>query len=326
MPENTVALPTREMNDNLRDMKIPHVNTTMLRVLVSLAETRSFSRTAEGLCITQSAVSHAVRGLEDAVGAQLVIRDRSGLELTSAGKNALDSASEALSALQALLCAGQQALVGTVRLATVVSASTAIVPTALSLARRYHPGLNITLLVGTDTEVTRWVESGIADIGLAYDTGDDGCAPLINDHLFAIGAIRSRFGRESTPACASDFDGVDFVMSAAGCAPMLESIFDRWKVKPNIVTTVSDMSALFAIVGAGHGVSIVPGLAFPSDWRERVMRRHLHPTERRSLRMNVCKSTSDRSVFEFCSMLRESCRTIERIQAVGMPETAVALP
>ncbi|WP_349043203.1 LysR family transcriptional regulator [Agrobacterium sp. SORGH_AS 787] len=308
MPENTVTSIIRKMNDNLQYMKIPHVNTTMLRVLVSLAETRSFSRTAEGLCITQSAVSHAIRGLEEAVGAQLVIRARSGLELTSAGHKALGSASEALSALQALLCAGQQALVGTVRLAAVVSASTAIVPAALSLARRHHPGLNVMLLVGTDAEVTRWVESGIADIGLAYDIGGSGCAPLIEDRLYAIGAVRSPFGRESAPACPSDFDGADFVMSAAGCAPMLESLFDRWNVKPNIVTKVSDMSALFAIVGAGHGVSIVPGLAFPSDWQERVTRRHLHPIERRSLRMTLCKSNIDQSVSGFMSLLKESCR------------------
>lgn len=326
MRENSYALLIRKMNDNLANMNIAHVNTTMLRVLVSLAETRSFSRTAERLCITQSAVSHAVRGLEAAVGAQLVIRDRMGLELTSAGESALDSASTALDALQALLSAGQQALVGTVRLAAVVSASTAIVPAVLSLARRYHPGLNVTLLVGTDAEVTRWVETGIADIGLAYDTGDDGCEPLIDDQLYAIGAARSRFGRESTPACPSDFDGMDFVMSAAGCAPMLESLFEQWNVKPNIVTAVSDMSALFAIVGAGHGISIVPGLAFPPDWRERVMRRYLHPQQRRSLRMKVCKSLPDQSLVGFLSILRESCRTVERIQSVDMPEMAVASP
>lgn len=305
------------MNDNITTMNIAHVNTTMLRVLVSLAETRSFSRTAERLCITQSAVSHAVRGLEAAVGAQLVIRDRMGLELTLAGKSALDSASTALNALQALLSAGQQMLVGTVRLASVVSASTAIVPQALSLARRYHPSLNVTLLVGTDAEVTKWVEAGIADIGLAYDAGGDGSEPLIDDQLYAIAASRSRFGRESAPACPPDFDGADFVMSAAGCAPMLESLFGHWNVKPNIVTTVSDMNALFAIVGAGLGISIVPGLAFPADWRERVTRRSLHPRERRPLRLKACKPPSDQSLVGFLSILRESCRAIERIQGIA---------
>ena len=307
-------------------MNISHVNTTMLRVLVSLSETRSFSRTAERLCITQSAVSHAVRGLEAAVGTQLVVRDRMGLEFTSAGESALDSASAALEALRALLSTGQQALTGTVRLATVVSASTAIVPGVLSLARRYHPSLNITLLVGTDAEVTRWIDSDIADIGLAYDAGGNGCEPLIDDQLYAIASSRSRFGRESAPARPSDFDRMDFVMSAAGCAPMLEELFGQWNVKPNIVTTVSDMSALFAIVGAGHGISIVPGLAFPADWRERVARRYLHPQEKRPLRVRARKSPSDQSLEGFLSILRESCRAFERINLVDTDELSVSSP
>ncbi len=303
-------------------MNVSHINTTMLRVLISLAETRSFSRSAERLCITQSAVSHAVRGLEAAVGVQLVVRNRKGLELTCAGTNALEAASSALEALRLLLSVGQSALVGTVRLASVVSASTAIVPKVLSVARRSHPNLNITLLVGTDAEVAKWVETGIADVGLAYDAGEDGCEPLIDDQLYVVAASRSRFGRETAPACPSEFDGVDFVMSAAGCAPMLERLFGEWNVKPKIVTTVSDMSALFAIVGAGHGVSILPGLSFPADWRERVARRRLDPQERRPLVMKVRSKAPDQHLMGLLAILREVCRTSQQAQGMAGSDQA----
>lgn len=313
--DGSSVLSVMKMNANLTCMNIAHVNTTMLRVLVSLAETRSFSRTAERLCLTQSAVSHAVRGLETAVGTQLVVRDRMGLEFTFAGESALGSASAALDALRALLSAGRQALAGTVRLASVVSASTAIVPEVLALARRYHPDLKVTLLVGTDAEVMKWVETGIADIGLAYDAGED-CEPLIDDQLYAIAAARSRFGRENAPAGAVDFDRVDFVMSAAGCGPMLERLFCQWNVRPNIVTSVSDMSALFAIVGAGHGVSIVPGLSFPTDWRDRVARRRLHPQERRPLTMKVQNKSPEQALSGLMAILREACRTAGQTQSL----------
>ena len=307
-------------------MNVSHINTTMLRVLMSLDETRSFSRTAERLCITQSAVSHAVRGLEAAVGTQLLVRNRKGLELTSAGTNALEAASKALDALRSLLAVGQSELVGTVRLASVVSASTAIVPRVLALARRNHPNLDISLLVGTDAEVANWVVTGIADVGLAYDAGEGHCEPLIDDQLYAIAASRSRFGREAAPACPSAFADVDFVMSAAGCAPMLERLFGDWNVKPKIVTTVSDMNALFAIVGAGHGISIVPGLAFPADWRERVARRRLDPQESRPLVMSLGRKAPGKPLEGLLAILREVCRSTQQAQAlVGSDQLATSV-
>ena len=310
------------LNVNTASMKISHLNTTMLRVLVSLAETRSFSRTAEQLCITPSAVSHTVRGLEAAVGTQLVVRNRKGLELTGAGTNALEAASSALDALRSILSVGQNALTGTVRLASVVSATTTIVPKVLSLARRNHPKLNVTLLVGTDAEVAKWVDTSIADVGLAYDAGNGHFEALVDDQLYAIAASLTPFGREITPACASEFDGVDFVMSAAGCAPMLGRLFDKWNAKPNVVTTVSDISALFAIVGAGHGVSIVPGLAFPTDWRQCVVRRRLEPQEWRPLFMKLRKDP-DQALVGLVAVVREVCTANLQLRFDGSdPSTA----
>lgn len=305
------------MNVNTRYMNVSHVNMTMLRVLTSLAETRSFSRTAEQLCITPSAVSHTVRGLEAAVGTQLVVRDRKGVELTGAGANALEAASSALDALRSLLSVGQKELTGTVRLASVVSATTTIVPIVLAFARRNHPSLNITLLVGTDAEVAKWVDTSIADVGLAHDPGSGLCEPLMDDQLYAIAASQTPFGRKTSPACSSEFDCVDFVMSAAGCAPMLESLFDEWDVKPNVVATVSDMNALFALVGAGHGVSIVPGLAFPADWRQRVVRRRLEPIEPRPLVMKLGCKDLDKHLMGLLAILREVCAAARQLRFDG---------
>lgn len=62
-------------------MKIEFLDT-----FADLVETRNFNRTAERLCVTQSTVSMRIRSLEDAIGAQLFIRGRSGAELTAEGR------------------------------------------------------------------------------------------------------------------------------------------------------------------------------------------------------------------------------------------------
>ena len=46
----------------------------------------SYKTAAEELCVSQSAVSHQVKGLEDALGVTLFVRKVRGLELTAAGR------------------------------------------------------------------------------------------------------------------------------------------------------------------------------------------------------------------------------------------------
>ncbi|KIF04337.1 LysR family transcriptional regulator, partial [Streptomyces sp. RSD-27] len=60
-----------------------------LRVLVAVAETGGFSAAAGALGISQSAVSHSVRGSEGKVGAVLFERGRSGASPTPAGERAV---------------------------------------------------------------------------------------------------------------------------------------------------------------------------------------------------------------------------------------------
>jgi LysR family transcriptional regulator, regulator of gene expression of beta-lactamase len=56
-----------------------------LRAFEAAARHRSFTRAAEELCVTQAAISHQVKGLEDRLGASLFRRSNRGLQLTDEG-------------------------------------------------------------------------------------------------------------------------------------------------------------------------------------------------------------------------------------------------
>ncbi|WP_106495730.1 helix-turn-helix domain-containing protein [Lentibacillus sp. Marseille-P4043] len=61
---------------------------TQFEVFVTVVETGSFTKTGEKLNMTQSAVSHAVKGLESELGVVLLIRDRRrGLQSRTLGRN-----------------------------------------------------------------------------------------------------------------------------------------------------------------------------------------------------------------------------------------------
>ncbi|WP_299594643.1 LysR substrate-binding domain-containing protein [uncultured Microbulbifer sp.] len=70
-------------SDEMRD-RHPPLNAMLC--FVSAARTLNFSRSAEDLCVTRSAISRQIRGLEEFLGLQLFERCNKNLALTSAGK------------------------------------------------------------------------------------------------------------------------------------------------------------------------------------------------------------------------------------------------
>ena len=63
-----------------------------LRTFTAIAETLNFTKASEKLHLTQSAVSHQMKALEEELGVPLFIRAKSGVVLTDAGKIALEYA------------------------------------------------------------------------------------------------------------------------------------------------------------------------------------------------------------------------------------------
>ncbi len=78
---------------------LPSINA--LRAFHSSARCLSFTKAARELSVTQGAVSHQVKGLEENLGVKLFLRIKQRLQLTEAGKGYLPFVREALDLLQA---------------------------------------------------------------------------------------------------------------------------------------------------------------------------------------------------------------------------------
>ncbi|MDH6111696.1 DNA-binding transcriptional LysR family regulator [Kitasatospora sp. MAP12-15] len=76
-----------------------------LRAFVAVAEQLNFRRAAEGLSISQQGLSKRIVRLEEALGTRLLERDRTGVELTAAGRRLLEPARAALAAGAAAVAA-----------------------------------------------------------------------------------------------------------------------------------------------------------------------------------------------------------------------------
>jgi DNA-binding transcriptional LysR family regulator len=74
-----------------------------LRAFESAARQRSFSKAADELCVTHSAVSHQIKQLEEHLGTALFVRSNRGVRLTGAGETLLPVVGESFDRVAATL-------------------------------------------------------------------------------------------------------------------------------------------------------------------------------------------------------------------------------
>ncbi|MEX2617365.1 MAG: transcriptional regulator GcvA [Alphaproteobacteria bacterium] len=141
-----------------------------LRTFEAAARLLNFSRAADELNVTPSAVSHQIRDLEDRVGVALFRRNRKTLLLTEAGQILLLGVQSALGVL-ARSMDELHALTHTPVLTVSVPPSVAmkwLVP-RLQTFRKQHPDIDVR--ISTDIELPN-LGSGDVDIAVHYGDGD----------------------------------------------------------------------------------------------------------------------------------------------------------
>src|SRR5437762_11835525 len=80
-----------------------HDDLNVLSAFLAVGEERSFTKAAKRLNVSQSALSHAVRGLEEQIGVRLLARTTRSVAPTDAGEELLRSLRPALTDIRAAL-------------------------------------------------------------------------------------------------------------------------------------------------------------------------------------------------------------------------------
>ncbi|MCA1992357.1 MAG: LysR family transcriptional regulator [Coleofasciculus sp. S288] len=142
---------------------------SQLRALVAVADHSNFSAAALQLGLSQSTISHAIATLEEELGVVLLIRGRQGATLTPIGEQIIQEARQILQLLGAIrekanLAKGLQT--GQVRVASVRSISTHILPEVIVQFRKKFPAISV-VIVECDryAEVEQALREGRAEIG-----------------------------------------------------------------------------------------------------------------------------------------------------------------
>ncbi|MBK61279.1 MAG: LysR family transcriptional regulator [Pseudomonas sp.] len=141
-----------------------------LRFLVALDETRHFGQAAARCHVTQPTLSMRLRGLEDELGLQLVMRSQRFEGFTAEGERILAWARSLLAAqdglyAEAASCRGQ--LVGNLRVGVVPLAG--FNPMRLiDLFAAQHPNLHFRLFALSSDEILERLSRNLLDLGISY--------------------------------------------------------------------------------------------------------------------------------------------------------------
>jgi DNA-binding transcriptional LysR family regulator len=231
----------------------------LLRSFVAVALTKSFSRAAERVHLSQSTVSQQTRRLEDLVGKPLFQRDTRTVTLTRDGEalqnyaaRILDLMSEAVEHFRA------PALSGHVRLGLSEDFASAGLTAALASFLRRNPEVELMIEIGMSGDLFRQLDEGRYDLVLAkrLDGSRRGSVVRSEPLMWCVGSQTSRM--ESA-------DVVPLVLHPEPSVTRLQVLqtLEAAGRPYRVVVCSGSLAALKAAVMAGLGVSAFARYVMP---------------------------------------------------------------
>jgi DNA-binding transcriptional LysR family regulator len=234
-----------------------------LRLVLKVVETGKLTTAASLLRISQSGASHALKTLEEQLGAELFVREWEGLKLSEAGQRLLPRIDAALTSLEAIRSEAtglREAITGRLRIAAVPSLLATVLPPVLREYTELFPGIELSIFEGTDDEVRAWVVSNIAHSGFAALPVEGVKAEEIaRDEWMAL--VPARKAKQATSITLAELARNKFLMSGGGCERHIEGIFASARIDIPNPMLVKQLATIQAMVAQDLGVSLVPSLS-----------------------------------------------------------------
>ena len=236
-----------------------------LKVFCDLAETESFTKTAQINNITQSAVSQQISSLERQFKSLLIERSKKRFRLTREGKVLYDYSKQIIQTYDSLyskLQEIQDIVSGTIRVATIYSIGLHDLPPYIKKFLKAYPTVNVHVEYRRSNQVYEDVLSNVVDLGLvAYPTRDPKIEilPLHKDMLVLICHPQHPFAK-SKSVRLNDLGGQKFISFEPDIPTRraIDKILSEQNVTVQHVMEFDNIETVKRAVEIDAGISIVP--------------------------------------------------------------------
>ncbi len=264
---------------------------TQLEIFSRVAELQSFTLAAHRLGIGQSAVSHAIKALEQELGVELFRRHQSQVELSDIGRQLLMRARTLLGVADTLQQEASDARGmkrGTLRIGSFgPTSSNRLLPRILERFRREHPGIEVHVDEGPDRQVIQWLDERRIDVGFVvleqerFDT-----FALFQDQMVALLPAAHPLAAQPCVELKALCDD-PFILTDAGSQELVSRLFTAAQLTPNVRYRCSQLLSTLEAVSRGDGVSVVAQASLPETPDARYHMRPLTPRVSRDIGLAV---------------------------------------
>ncbi|MDB2407973.1 LysR substrate-binding domain-containing protein [Jannaschia sp.] len=233
----------------------------LLRTLIAVAETKTFSAAASRVHVTHAAVSQQMQTLEAELGLQLFDRSRRTPNLTCVGKQVVQKARALIRDYDALVpdVLGADGLCGEITLGALPTTLTGLTPRSLSAFKTRWPEVVLHIRPGLTFALLAEVERGALD-----------AAVVTRPHVMPEGLAYRELAAEPLQLIASHETQGDDPFHLLSTRPFIRftraaavgTLIDNWITEMGLcVHEAMELGSLEAIASMVHsdlGVSIVP--------------------------------------------------------------------
>ena len=233
-----------------------------LQTLVMIADTGSFTRAAERVHRTQSAVSMQMRRLEERIGKPLFEKDGRGNRLTDEGERLLSYARRMVHLSRETLAAfDDRRLEGTVRIGTPDDYADRFLPEIMARFARSNPRVELTVTCEPTPGLVEQLKRGSLDIALVTHDAISGQSELVRREplLWVSSATHATHEEEVLPMA---FGRPTCIWRRAAC-----DVLDGMNRDYRILFTSWSATVIAAAVLSGLAISVLPECALRPGMR-----------------------------------------------------------
>lgn len=242
------------------------LNFYKLKVFATVAKHGSFSRAAEHLYLTQSAISQHIQSLEAHLGTKLFDRGRRGVTLTEAGETLLEYGNQILwlaaEAENALTDVAKMAE-GQLTIGATTTAASYLLPTWVRQFHQSFPQLKISLKTDNTNNILKQLETEEIDLGFVegewVERDNIAHTPLQDSELYVVVGPNHPWWEKKSISVKS-LDKQLFISYPQGhqAREWEEELFDAHQVSPMIIAEFDGPEAIKRAVMEGMEAAILP--------------------------------------------------------------------
>ena len=243
-------------------MSVP-LDSRQLRAFVILARTGSFTLAGKELCLSQSAVSHAMKALEEEVGCRLLSRVSKKVSVTQAGEQLLHHAEKILtemetarSSLKHLGKWGQSYL----RIGASSTACHYILPPVLREFKKQFPQCLVTIGSDDSAQAMELLENNRIDLALVLKPPQEvsfELQPLFTDELAFVLSPAHPWSTQGIVRAEIPRQNYILYQKSSLTSRMVREYFRQEKMVLNTVMELGSMEAIKELVKLELGISIL---------------------------------------------------------------------